>query len=440
MRYEFELSKNPAFTEAGTFWSDAKLKTPAVSVPVALPWMTGSPYAVYARVRAITREGVSRWSALVRLQRPLGQRAAAGRDLSGHVPLDAWSAARRATRSGSRRCGRSSAMRTNAVDHREFYSFHQQAQYSGSVSWRVRAVRSLYGKIPTGLPTVSYGPWSPTYTTTNPAIVDGAVTPSVAARRHDGQQRHGGGAPRADARLRLRRHAGRHRHAPPTSTASTSSATRTASTSSIAARSSARPHTSPRTTGSLRLPTTTAEVTTASTTYLKDLNPGQTGAPQFMFDSATVKSTETDPAPAKQAATPAAPGSTDADALRRRAAGGRPRRTRRRRTTRRCPRRRSRPARPSISGTAAGRTAASTGPPCRSASSRPTPSGRRSASRPLPVRATFRLADLTGFGATQLVRIGAGVDAGDADHRLREHGDERDPDHDRLDLRTRRRR
>src|ERR671911_2431066 len=62
VRYEFELSKNAAFTEAGTFWSDEKLKTPAVSVPVALPWMTGSPYAVYARVRAITPRDVSSWS------------------------------------------------------------------------------------------------------------------------------------------------------------------------------------------------------------------------------------------------------------------------------------------------------------------------------------------------------------------------------------------
>src|ERR671913_1030842 len=63
IRYEFELSKNLSFTEAGTFWSDEKLKTPAVSVPVALPWMTGTPYAVYARVRAVTRDGVSGWRA-----------------------------------------------------------------------------------------------------------------------------------------------------------------------------------------------------------------------------------------------------------------------------------------------------------------------------------------------------------------------------------------
>mgnify|MGYP000055865688 CR=1 FL=1 len=39
------------------------MKASAVAVPVALPWMTGSPYAVYARVRAITPKGVSGWSA-----------------------------------------------------------------------------------------------------------------------------------------------------------------------------------------------------------------------------------------------------------------------------------------------------------------------------------------------------------------------------------------
>jgi hypothetical protein len=62
MRYEFELAKNPRFNEAAIFWSDEKLKVPAASVPLALPWMTGSPYAVYARVRAITAAGVTAWS------------------------------------------------------------------------------------------------------------------------------------------------------------------------------------------------------------------------------------------------------------------------------------------------------------------------------------------------------------------------------------------
>ena len=35
---------------------------PAVAIPLTLPWMTGAPYAAYARVRAVTRAGTSQWS------------------------------------------------------------------------------------------------------------------------------------------------------------------------------------------------------------------------------------------------------------------------------------------------------------------------------------------------------------------------------------------
>src|SRR5829696_2421560 len=180
VRYEFELSKNAAFSESGTFWSDEKLKTPAVSVPVALPWMTGSPYAVYARVRAITGDGVSPWSASFgfnvrwrNLPQPLQPYPGMSRStvVGGATSYQVWFPALR----------KIVGTRTNAVDHREIYTYHQQTQFSGTVAWRVRAVRSLYGKIPTGLPTVSYGPWSATYTTTNPAIVAGAVRPLLAA-------------------------------------------------------------------------------------------------------------------------------------------------------------------------------------------------------------------------------------------------------------------
>jgi hypothetical protein len=65
----------------------------------------------------------------------------------------------------------------------------------------------------------------------------------------------------------------------------------------------------PRTTGSLRLPTTAPDVVRAATTYLKDLKKGENEVPQFMYDSATVKSTESDPEPKKPTATPA-PGGT----------------------------------------------------------------------------------------------------------------------------------
>ena len=38
------------------------LRVPAVTIPIALPWMTGHPYALYIRVRAHTPTGVTRWS------------------------------------------------------------------------------------------------------------------------------------------------------------------------------------------------------------------------------------------------------------------------------------------------------------------------------------------------------------------------------------------
>src|SRR5437016_5551698 len=61
-RYEFELANSPTFNEGSIVWSDATLKTPAASIPWSLPWMTGSPYALYAHVRAWTADGAGPWS------------------------------------------------------------------------------------------------------------------------------------------------------------------------------------------------------------------------------------------------------------------------------------------------------------------------------------------------------------------------------------------
>lgn len=181
IRYEFELSKNQSFTEAGIFWSDEKVKAPAVSIPVALPWLTGSPYAVYARVRAITDRSVSAWSA------PYGFNVRWG-NLPQQLPSDPgmsrWTVVQGATSYHVWFIdvfpGKVVATKTNAVDHREFYAFHQQAAFSGTVRFRVRAVRNLYGSIPTGLPAVSHGPWSPTFVSSNPAINAGVVAPVAA--------------------------------------------------------------------------------------------------------------------------------------------------------------------------------------------------------------------------------------------------------------------
>jgi hypothetical protein len=405
VRYEFELSKNPNFTEAGTFWSDEKLKTPAVSVPVALPWMTGDPYAAYARVRAITRDGVSPWSApfgfnvrWTNLPQPLEAYAGMSRwtVVGGATSYQVWFPALR----------KIVGTRTNAVDHREFYSFHQQAAFSGTVSWRVRAVRSLYGKIPTGLPTVSYGPWSPAYTTTNPAIIDGPVSPSLAA---------------ADDTVSDATTPTLHELTPGFAFAGTRAAAGTAADLyrvyvfsdsdcvNVIHRGSVvgSPAYVPRTTGSLKLPLTTSDVIRASTSYLKDLSKGETGPPQFMFDSAKVTSTESDPEPAKQAATPApgaapstpAPAAPPADDPSNTPPENDP----------------SLPATPKSSGAPVDLWDSGwpngrfywTVVPVRFETADPRLTTLTAATA--PGASTFGVADLSGFGATQLVRIGDGA-------------------------------
>jgi hypothetical protein len=181
IRYEFELAKNDEFSEGSIFWSDSKLKSPAVSIPLALPWQTGNPYAIYARVRAITPTGVTKWSA------PYGFNVRWGttpQQLPSDPGMSRWSVVPGATSYHvwfvSVFPGKVVATKTNAVDHREFYTFHQQAFYSGTVRFRVRAVRNLYGAIPTGLPAVTHGPWSPVYTSVNPPIAGGVTRPVVA--------------------------------------------------------------------------------------------------------------------------------------------------------------------------------------------------------------------------------------------------------------------
>ena len=69
------------------------------------------------------------------------------------------------------------SVHTNVADLREFYTLHS---WYTTVKWRVRAVRRVFGTVPNGLPVVSYGPWSPTYTASNPAMTSGKLQTTLA--------------------------------------------------------------------------------------------------------------------------------------------------------------------------------------------------------------------------------------------------------------------
>ena len=296
IRYEFELSKNQAFTEAGIFWSDEKLKAPAVSIPVALPWLTGNPYALYARVRAITGTGVSGWSAAFGFNVRWGNLP---QQLPSDPGMSRWSVVQGATSYHVWFVdvfpGKVVATKTNAVDHREFYAFHQQPTFSGSVRFRVRAVRNLYGSIPTGLPAVSHGPWSPVYTSTNPAIAGGVVAPVAAL---------------SDSTRSTPSTAALHRLTPGFSFTGTTSAAgvaydlyrvyvfsdRDCVNTIFRGAIVGSPAYVPRLTGPLKLPKNSAEADRARSTILADGNE----PPTFTADGLPIQTTEQD----KKAATP----------------------------------------------------------------------------------------------------------------------------------------
>jgi hypothetical protein len=301
IRYEFELSKNPSFTESGIFWSDEKVKAPAVSIPVALPWLTGSPYAVYARVRAITARGVSAWSKSYGFNIRWGNLP---QQLPSDPGMSRWTVVQGATSYHVWFVdvfpGKVVATKTNAVDHREFYSFHQQAAFSGTVRFRVRAVRNLYGSIPTGLPAVSHGPWSPVFVSSNPAINGGVVAPV---------------ASHSDATSSTAETPGLHRLTPGFAFTGTTAASgepfelyrvyvfsdRDCVNTIFRGATVGSPAYVPRLTGPLRLPRTDVDLVKARDRILGD----GTEAPSFTVDGLAIQTTEQDRATAAPA--PAAP-------------------------------------------------------------------------------------------------------------------------------------
>jgi hypothetical protein len=208
--YEFELATSRTFDGSSVFWSNVSygaasgrfcravsfsapaatsdaegtekavstvispIRIPATSINLVLPWFTGKPYALYAHVRAVTTHGATAWS------RPFGFNM---RWEDTPVPMTAkpglvrWGAVEGATAydvwyPDIRKVVRT---HTNVADQREFYSFHLEDNWWQLVRWRVRPVRQVVGALPNGLPAVSYGPWSPTYATTNPAWSTGKL-------------------------------------------------------------------------------------------------------------------------------------------------------------------------------------------------------------------------------------------------------------------------
>ena len=159
----------------------APIRIPAVSVNLTLPWFNeNGPSALYAHVRSVGVNGASSWSKPfvfdMRWENmPIPQVARPGlirwTPVDGATGYEVWYGGR----GPSGWLNKIVQTHTNVVDERDVYTFHLDENLWRTVEWRVRAVRQVVGAIPSGLPAVSYGPWTPVYNATNPSWSSGRI-------------------------------------------------------------------------------------------------------------------------------------------------------------------------------------------------------------------------------------------------------------------------
>ncbi len=322
-RYEFQLSTSSAFRESGIIFSDTSLMTPVAAPALTLPWITGTPHALYARVRAVTDETTTTWSA------PFGfdiEPPAVAKPLPSYPGLLRWSSVDGAVayQVWFVDLPKMVVTTTNVVDQREFYTFHQAAPWLSTVRWRIRAMRYDYNGRTNGLPAVGYGPWSPVYSSVNPPFAVGPLKPSAtvsdvvsSGKTSDPAHRltpafvFGGNALTAGAAAELYRvHVFTDKQC----------VNRVYSSAIVGS-----PAFAPRTSGPLALPRTAAAIATARTAYLPDGDEGTS----FAADMEKIVGNESLPdtaatlglpagtaasAPSTAAAAPATPPSTGSPA------------------------------------------------------------------------------------------------------------------------------
>jgi hypothetical protein len=174
--YQFQLSTSSVFRDNSTLFNDARLTTPVAAPPLTLPWITGDPHALYARVRAVLASTTTEWSAPYGFDitpppppTPLPSYPGLLRwtPIEGADSYEVWLID----------TGKMEVVRTNVLDEREFYTFHQTQPWISNIRWRIRAFRGdVFNYRVNGLPVTMHGAWSPIYSSANPDITRGQIT------------------------------------------------------------------------------------------------------------------------------------------------------------------------------------------------------------------------------------------------------------------------
>jgi hypothetical protein len=183
IRYQFQLATSSSFRESGLVYSTSGLTSPVAAPTVMLPWITGNPHALFARVRGITASATTPWSQAFGFDMVPGP---APKPLPSEPGLLRWSPIEGADGYQvwfvdiNNPTPKMETVYTNVLDEREFYTFHRTASWTSAVRWRIRALRvdrtdDKQQSRQNSLPAVGYGPWSPVYNSTNPAYVGGPI-------------------------------------------------------------------------------------------------------------------------------------------------------------------------------------------------------------------------------------------------------------------------
>jgi hypothetical protein len=170
--YQFQLSLSSTFRDNGIVYNDGTLRTPVSAPTLTLPWISD---AIYARVRADLGTDSTPWSAPFRFDVT---------PPSPPSPLPSYPGVLRWTPTEGADgyqvwlidIGKMEFVRTNVMDEREFYTFHQGQQWTGTVRWRVRAVRGdQFKQRVNGLPVAQTAAWSSIYSSSNAPLTTGPI-------------------------------------------------------------------------------------------------------------------------------------------------------------------------------------------------------------------------------------------------------------------------
>jgi hypothetical protein len=180
VRYQFQLSTSSSFRDSGLLYTASNLTTPVAAPTLTLPWITGNPHALFARVRAIKRSSSTPWSAAFGFD---VEPAAAPKPLPSEPGLLRWTPVEGADMYQvwlidiNNPTAKMEMSLTNVLDEREFYTFHRSASWTGTIRWRIRALRMDNDPAlrQNQLPAVTYGPWSPVYSSSNPPYTTGQI-------------------------------------------------------------------------------------------------------------------------------------------------------------------------------------------------------------------------------------------------------------------------